>query len=182
MDNFSLARLSLLYTKTDSVVIVGLCSCIAELFPFFNELYLNLWSLYWHNPFLKIFKCLWNNNAGILSLYIYSDTTLENFLIRLLRFSFSNCLTFFCPKDLLMSIVSSYNYIRYASSGSPKGFCQSSQLKVADFSYNFLVGSIPKCLEYLPRYFMYSISILLHVYFSLPLPFLPIVPNIYFPM
>lgn len=104
-------------------------------------------------------------------LYIYSDTTLDNFLIRLLRFTFSNCLTIFCPKDLLMSIVSLYNYIRYASSGSPMGFCQSSQLKVADLSYNFLVGSIPKCLEYLPRYFMHSISILLHVYFSLPLLF-----------
>ncbi|PIN19586.1 Serine/threonine protein kinase [Handroanthus impetiginosus] len=39
----------------------------------------------------------------------------------------------------------------YASNASPMGFCQSSQLKFADFSYNFLVGSIPKCLEYLPR-------------------------------
>ncbi|KAL0327800.1 UNVERIFIED_CONTAM: putative LRR receptor-like serine/threonine-protein kinase [Sesamum angustifolium] len=39
----------------------------------------------------------------------------------------------------------------YASNGSPTGFCRSSQLKVADFSYNFLVGSIPKCLGYLPR-------------------------------
>ncbi|KAI3453697.1 hypothetical protein Pfo_010360 [Paulownia fortunei] len=49
----------------------------------------------------------------------------------------------------------------YASKGSPVGFCRSSQLKVADFSYNFLVGSIPKCLEYLPRYFMYFVLILL---------------------
>ncbi|KAK6130055.1 hypothetical protein DH2020_036182 [Rehmannia glutinosa] len=39
----------------------------------------------------------------------------------------------------------------FASSGTPMGICRSSQLKVADFSYNFLVGSIPKCLEYLPR-------------------------------
>ncbi|KAK6117080.1 hypothetical protein DH2020_049125 [Rehmannia glutinosa] len=39
----------------------------------------------------------------------------------------------------------------FASSGIPMGICRSSQLKVADFSYNFLVGSIPKCLEYLPR-------------------------------
>ncbi|KAL3619301.1 hypothetical protein CASFOL_036871 [Castilleja foliolosa] len=38
-----------------------------------------------------------------------------------------------------------------ASNGTVSGFCRSSQLKVADFSYNFLVGNIPKCLEYLPR-------------------------------
>lgn len=38
----------------------------------------------------------------------------------------------------------------YASNKNSTGFCRSS-LKVADFSYNFLVGSIPKCLEYLPR-------------------------------
>ncbi|KAE9614146.1 hypothetical protein Lal_00016799 [Lupinus albus] len=31
------------------------------------------------------------------------------------------------------------------------GLCRLSQLKVADFSYNFISGSIPKCLEYLPR-------------------------------
>ncbi|XP_057415105.1 probable LRR receptor-like serine/threonine-protein kinase At1g63430 isoform X1 [Lotus japonicus] len=36
---------------------------------------------------------------------------------------------------------------RYASEENITGFCNSSQLKVADFSYNFLVGSIPKCLE-----------------------------------
>ncbi|XP_057449962.1 probable LRR receptor-like serine/threonine-protein kinase At1g63430 [Lotus japonicus] len=34
-----------------------------------------------------------------------------------------------------------------ASEENITGFCNSSQLKVADFSYNFLVGSIPKCLE-----------------------------------
>ncbi|KAL2544055.1 putative LRR receptor-like serine/threonine-protein kinase [Forsythia ovata] len=39
----------------------------------------------------------------------------------------------------------------YASSGPPTGFCLSSQLKAADFSYNFFVGSIPKCLGFLPR-------------------------------
>ncbi|XAR55057.1 Non-specific serine/threonine protein kinase [Bertholletia excelsa] len=39
----------------------------------------------------------------------------------------------------------------YASNGNISGFCHSSQLKVADFSHNFFVGSIPKCLEYLPR-------------------------------
>ncbi|CAL5433062.1 unnamed protein product [Camellia sinensis] len=38
----------------------------------------------------------------------------------------------------------------YASSWNTTGLCRSSQLKVADFSYNFFVGSIPKCLEYLP--------------------------------
>ncbi|CAI9262740.1 unnamed protein product [Lactuca saligna] len=31
------------------------------------------------------------------------------------------------------------------------GFCNSSSLKVADFSYNFFIGTIPKCLEHLPR-------------------------------
>ncbi|KAJ1411828.1 Serine-threonine/tyrosine-protein kinase, catalytic domain [Sesbania bispinosa] len=39
----------------------------------------------------------------------------------------------------------------YASNASLTGFCRSSQLKFADFSYNFFVGSIPKCLEHLPR-------------------------------
>ncbi|KAI9174830.1 hypothetical protein LWI28_023327 [Acer negundo] len=38
----------------------------------------------------------------------------------------------------------------YASSTNLTGLCRSSQLKVADFSYNFFVGSIPKCLGYLP--------------------------------
>ncbi|GMY30289.1 probable LRR receptor-like serine/threonine-protein kinase At1g63430 [Fagus crenata] len=40
---------------------------------------------------------------------------------------------------------------KYASSANLTGFCRSSQFKVADFSYNFFVGSIPKCLVYLPR-------------------------------
>ncbi|KAL0329775.1 UNVERIFIED_CONTAM: putative LRR receptor-like serine/threonine-protein kinase [Sesamum radiatum] len=39
----------------------------------------------------------------------------------------------------------------YASKDNPLGFCRSSLLKVVDLSYNFLVGSIPKCLERLPR-------------------------------
>ncbi|KAK7358633.1 hypothetical protein VNO77_00571 [Canavalia gladiata] len=39
----------------------------------------------------------------------------------------------------------------YASNANSSGFCRSSQFEVADFSYNFFVGSIPKCLEYLPR-------------------------------
>ncbi|XP_023520269.1 probable LRR receptor-like serine/threonine-protein kinase At1g63430 isoform X2 [Cucurbita pepo subsp. pepo] len=37
----------------------------------------------------------------------------------------------------------------YAS--NPTGFCHSTELKFADFSYNFFVGKIPKCLDYLPR-------------------------------
>ncbi|KAL8170652.1 hypothetical protein V2J09_022456 [Rumex salicifolius] len=39
----------------------------------------------------------------------------------------------------------------FAPSGNVISFCHSSKLKVADFSYNFFVGSIPKCLEHLPR-------------------------------
>ncbi|PWA79046.1 leucine-rich repeat protein kinase family protein [Artemisia annua] len=39
----------------------------------------------------------------------------------------------------------------FAANATRLGFCRSSSLKVADFSYNFLVGSIPKCLGYLPR-------------------------------
>ncbi|XP_047342185.1 probable LRR receptor-like serine/threonine-protein kinase At1g63430 [Impatiens glandulifera] len=39
---------------------------------------------------------------------------------------------------------------KYASSLNATGFCGSSQLKAADFSYNFFTGSIPKCLGYLP--------------------------------
>lgn len=44
-----------------------------------------------------------------------------------------------------------YNFSRYASNENVTGICRSPQLEVADFSYNFLVGSIPKCLEFLPR-------------------------------
>ncbi|KAK2989084.1 hypothetical protein RJ640_018873, partial [Escallonia rubra] len=40
----------------------------------------------------------------------------------------------------------------FVSSSNPTGFCRSSQLKVADFSYNFFVGNIPNCLDYLPRF------------------------------
>ncbi|GMH26591.1 hypothetical protein Nepgr_028434 [Nepenthes gracilis] len=39
----------------------------------------------------------------------------------------------------------------YASSVNVTGLCGVSQLKIADFSYNFFVGNIPKCLHYLPR-------------------------------
>ncbi|XP_027342359.1 probable LRR receptor-like serine/threonine-protein kinase At1g63430 isoform X2 [Abrus precatorius] len=46
---------------------------------------------------------------------------------------------------------SNFSSNMYASKANLTGFCRSSQLKVADFSYNFFVGSIPKCLEYLPR-------------------------------
>ncbi|KAK1353337.1 putative LRR receptor-like serine/threonine-protein kinase [Heracleum sosnowskyi] len=49
------------------------------------------------------------------------------------------------------SRVASNMHGMYVSSGNPAGLCRSSQLKVADFSYNFLVGSVPKCLEYLPN-------------------------------
>ncbi|XP_076947427.1 putative LRR receptor-like serine/threonine-protein kinase At1g63430 [Bidens hawaiensis] len=38
-----------------------------------------------------------------------------------------------------------------ASGDSKKGFCRLPPLNYADFSYNFLSGRIPKCLEYLPR-------------------------------
>ncbi|KAK1408295.1 hypothetical protein QVD17_39945 [Tagetes erecta] len=37
------------------------------------------------------------------------------------------------------------------SSELKKGFCRLPLLQSADFSYNFFIGSIPKCLEYLPR-------------------------------
>ncbi|XP_047952039.1 probable LRR receptor-like serine/threonine-protein kinase At1g63430 [Salvia hispanica] len=39
----------------------------------------------------------------------------------------------------------------YASNTSHLGFCGASQLKVFDLSHNFFVGSIPGCLDYVPR-------------------------------
>ncbi|XP_071692864.1 probable LRR receptor-like serine/threonine-protein kinase At1g63430 [Rutidosis leptorrhynchoides] len=39
----------------------------------------------------------------------------------------------------------------YGSNNNALGFCRASPLKVADFSFNYLVGTIPKCLDYLPR-------------------------------
>ncbi|KAF2297794.1 hypothetical protein GH714_002973 [Hevea brasiliensis] len=36
------------------------------------------------------------------------------------------------------------------SSTNSTGLCRATQLKVADLSYNFFVGNIPKCLKYLP--------------------------------
>jgi hypothetical protein len=47
---------------------------------------------------------------------------------------------------------------RYAANAISTGFCRSTQFIVADFSFNFLVGSIPKCLEYLPRFLLLSLS------------------------
>ncbi|ESQ46838.1 hypothetical protein EUTSA_v10027677mg [Eutrema salsugineum] len=38
-----------------------------------------------------------------------------------------------------------------SKSANITGLCKSSQLKVADFSYNFFEGRIPSCLEYLSR-------------------------------
>ncbi|MFS8003558.1 putative protein kinase RLK-Pelle-LRR-VI-2 family [Helianthus anomalus] len=38
-----------------------------------------------------------------------------------------------------------------ATGENKHGFCRLSSLEYADFSYNFLTGRIPKCLEYLPR-------------------------------
>jgi hypothetical protein len=43
------------------------------------------------------------------------------------------------------------------------GLCPSHRLYVGDFSYNFLVGKIPPCLKYLPRYY-YVIYLLLFLY------------------
>ncbi|XP_011622868.1 probable LRR receptor-like serine/threonine-protein kinase At1g63430 [Amborella trichopoda] len=40
----------------------------------------------------------------------------------------------------------------YAPRRNSSGFCQSNQLRIADFSHNFFVGQIPQCLNYLPRY------------------------------
>ncbi|XP_022985454.1 probable LRR receptor-like serine/threonine-protein kinase At1g63430 isoform X1 [Cucurbita maxima] len=37
----------------------------------------------------------------------------------------------------------------YASNAT--GLCHSTELKFADFSYNFFVGKVPNCLDYLPR-------------------------------
>ncbi|KAL1547628.1 putative LRR receptor-like serine/threonine-protein kinase [Salvia divinorum] len=39
----------------------------------------------------------------------------------------------------------------YASNASHLGFCGAYQLKVFDLSHNFFVGSIPGCLDYVPR-------------------------------
>ncbi|CAM8885534.1 unnamed protein product [Rhodiola kirilowii] len=49
--------------------------------------------------------------------------------------------------SFLSSTTSSQGTIVSGSSG----ICRLSQIKVADFSFNFFTGSIPKCLSYLPR-------------------------------
>ncbi|XWS38382.1 hypothetical protein CRYUN_Cryun19dG0126300 [Craigia yunnanensis] len=49
-----------------------------------------------------------------------------------------------------MLICNNSCHFRYASRSNLTGLCRSSQLKVVDLSYNFLVGSIPKCMEDLP--------------------------------
>ncbi|AEE34098.1 putative LRR receptor-like serine/threonine-protein kinaseRLK-Pelle-LRR-VI-2 family [Arabidopsis thaliana] len=53
--------------------------------------------------------------------------------------------------SLLVAGASGYQSKVYSSNSSANiaGLCKS--LKVADFSYNFFVGNIPKCLENLPR-------------------------------
>lgn len=51
----------------------------------------------------------------------------------------------------LNSSFASDTHGQYSSKEIPTGSCHSPQLKIADFSYNFFVGSIPKCLRYLPR-------------------------------
>jgi len=50
---------------------------------------------------------------------------------------------------LLLSYV--FYWSRFASHTNGTGLCQSPQLKVGDFSYNFFVGKVPPCLMYLPR-------------------------------
>ncbi|XP_055809433.1 probable LRR receptor-like serine/threonine-protein kinase At1g63430 [Solanum dulcamara] len=42
-------------------------------------------------------------------------------------------------------------YGMHASGAKPTGLCRLSQLRVADFSFNFFFGSIPKCLDYLSK-------------------------------
>lgn len=71
-------------------------------------------------------------------------------------------------KDFFLYLLPSNSYqvlisyvlqcFRYATKTNLTGFCGSSQLRVADFSYNFFVGSIPKCLEHLPGYLLCSLS------------------------
>ncbi|CAN8245369.1 unnamed protein product [Cochlearia groenlandica] len=55
--------------------------------------------------------------------------------------------------SLLVAGASGYPSKVYTSNSSANnaGLCKFSLLKVADFSYNFFVGNIPRCLEYLPR-------------------------------
>ncbi|KAF3974839.1 hypothetical protein CMV_001854 [Castanea mollissima] len=71
-------------------------------------------------------------------------------LLMVCRILHGNNLIGIIPKE--MAYFSSDIRGKYTSSANITGFCRSSQLQVADFSYNFLVGSIPKCLEHLPRW------------------------------
>ncbi|KAK4795998.1 hypothetical protein SAY86_028324 [Trapa natans] len=48
------------------------------------------------------------------------------------------------------NLESNGSFTLYASTANSSGVCSLSQLKVADFSYNFFTGNIPKCLGHLP--------------------------------
>ncbi|KAK4771408.1 hypothetical protein SAY87_031940 [Trapa incisa] len=48
------------------------------------------------------------------------------------------------------NLESNGSFTLYASTANSSGVCGLSQLKVADFSYNFFTGNIPKCLGHLP--------------------------------
>ncbi|XP_010447211.1 PREDICTED: probable LRR receptor-like serine/threonine-protein kinase At1g63430 [Camelina sativa] len=54
-------------------------------------------------------------------------------------------------KELIIDRNRLVGSIPIAANTSKIGLCESSLPKVADFSYNFFVGSIPSCLDYLPR-------------------------------
>ncbi|OVA13176.1 Protein kinase domain [Macleaya cordata] len=50
-----------------------------------------------------------------------------------------------------LNFTSNRNGCMYASDSNATGVCRASQLKNANFSFNFFVGRIPQCLKYLPR-------------------------------
>ncbi|KAI4367897.1 hypothetical protein MLD38_016523 [Melastoma candidum] len=54
------------------------------------------------------------------------------------------------PADAHGNSISNINGM-YASTENASGLCRLSRLKAGDFSYNFFVGSVPKCLQFLPR-------------------------------
>ena len=74
-------------------------------------------------------------------------TKMENLMLNLL-------------KVLILLSASLHFCFRYSSSANLTGFCPQSsyQLEVANSSYNFFVGSIPKCLKFLPRFLSLSLS------------------------
>lgn len=41
---------------------------------------------------------------------------------------------------------------RLASQSNTSGLCQLTHLRVANFSYNYFIGGIPSCMNYLPRF------------------------------